>query len=219
MKSLRDDMLAWGRRPQTPGIYRFRARMGAARMFGFGGGRSRLQPFRQLSRRSGCVPAGPYPPLSHPQSGLHQPCRAILLQRTATTLLTDCLTFGVHFRSSQKGDPHPAACPFPPRPISGSSLDWKMLTGAAVAAGIVAGGTAAGYFAGEAQPAAARSPRVASAILCPPGRRTELRLLFSPIAVGNKTFGGKEDESQRKKTWHSGQRGCILTHRRLGRLT
>ena len=98
MKSLRDDMLAWGRRPQTPGIYRFRARMDAAGRPGFGGGRSRLQPFRQLSRRSGCVPAEPYPPLSYPQSGLHQPCRAILLQRTATTPLTDCLTFGVHFK-------------------------------------------------------------------------------------------------------------------------
>ena len=99
MKSRRDDMLAWGRRPQTPGIYRFRARMDAAGRPAFGGGRSRLQPFRLLSRRSGCVPAGPYPRLSYPQSGLHQPCRAILLQRSATTPLTDCLTFGVHFIS------------------------------------------------------------------------------------------------------------------------
>ena len=103
MKSLRDDMLAWGRRPPTPGIYRFRARMDASKMLGFEGGRSRLQPFRQLSRRSGCVHAGPYPPLSHPQSGLHQPCRAILLQRTATTPLTDCLTFGVHFTEHDLG--------------------------------------------------------------------------------------------------------------------
>ena len=45
------------------------------------------------------------------------------------------------------------------------------------------------------QPAAARSPRVASAILYPPGRRTELRLLFSPIAVGKQDIwvrGGRK---------------------------
>ena len=31
MMSLRDDMLAWGRRPPTPGMYCFRARIDAAR--------------------------------------------------------------------------------------------------------------------------------------------------------------------------------------------
>ena len=80
--------------PQTPGICRF-----AARMRGYGGGAGRLRPFRRLSRRSGCVPAEPYPPLSYSQSGSHQPRRARRLQRTATTPLTDCLTIGVHFRS------------------------------------------------------------------------------------------------------------------------
>ena len=93
MKSLRDSLLSWGRCPQTPGIYRLGARMTA-----LGGGRSRPRPFRRLSRRSGCVPAWPYPPLSYFQSGSHQPRRAILLQRTATTPLTDCLTIGVHCR-------------------------------------------------------------------------------------------------------------------------
>ena len=54
-------------------------------------------PLRQLSRRSGCVPAEPYPPLSH---GHHapQPCRrTTILHRTALTPLTSCLTPGVHF--------------------------------------------------------------------------------------------------------------------------
>ncbi len=91
MKSLRDSLLSWGRCPQTPGIYRLGARMTA-----LGGGRSRPRPFRRLSRRSGCVPAWPYPPLRYFQSGSHQPRRSILLQPTATTPLTDCLTIGVH---------------------------------------------------------------------------------------------------------------------------
>ena len=58
MRWLRSIRLNWGLRPQTPGIYRLRARMAYC-----GGGRSRLLPFRLLSRRSGCVPALPYPPL------------------------------------------------------------------------------------------------------------------------------------------------------------
>ena len=42
-------------------------------MAAFGGGWSRLRPFRRLSWRLGCVPAWPYPPLSYFQSGSHQP--------------------------------------------------------------------------------------------------------------------------------------------------
>ena len=114
MKSLRDSLLSGGRCPQTPGIYRLGARMAA-----LGGGRSRPRPFRRLSRRS------PYPRLRYFQSGSHQPRRAILLQRTATTPLTDCLTIGVH---CTEGDPHPALAPCPTNPISGSFLDGKMLT-------------------------------------------------------------------------------------------
>ena len=96
MRSLGNNRLDWGLCPQTPGICRF-----AARMRGYGGGAGRLRPFRRLSRRSGCVPAEPYPPLSYSQSGSHQPRRARRLQRTATTPLTDCLTIGVHFSSLQ----------------------------------------------------------------------------------------------------------------------
>jgi len=74
-------------------IYRF-----PARMVSCGGGRSRLLPFRPLSRRSGCVPALPYPPLRYFQSGSHQPRRARIFHRTATTPLTFCLTGRVHPR-------------------------------------------------------------------------------------------------------------------------
>jgi hypothetical protein len=91
MRLLRSIRLNWGLRPQTPGIYRFRARMVC-----HGGGWSRLLPFRLLSRRSGCVPALPYPPLRYFQSGSHQPRRAMIFHRTATTPLTFCLTRGVH---------------------------------------------------------------------------------------------------------------------------
>jgi len=81
----------WGRRPQTPGICRLPARMS------HGGGWRRPRPFRLLSRRSGCVPAVPCPPLRYSQSGLWQPRRAIIFQRTAITPLTCCLTPGVQF--------------------------------------------------------------------------------------------------------------------------
>src|SRR6266446_6997681 len=91
MRLLRSIRLNWGLRPQTPGIYRFQARMACG-----GGGLSRLLPFRLLSRRSGCVPALPYPPLRYFQSGSHQPRRAMIFHRTATTPLTFCLTRGVH---------------------------------------------------------------------------------------------------------------------------
>jgi len=89
--------LNWGRCPQTPGIYRLLARMITE------AARCRLRPFRLLSRRSGCVPAVPYPPLRSFQSGLLQPRRAMIYQRTATTPLTRCLTPGVHFNRPPNG--------------------------------------------------------------------------------------------------------------------
>ena len=92
MTLLRDESSSWWRCPQTPGIYRIPARMTDS------GGRSLdLRSFRPLSRRSGCVPAVPYPPLRSFQSGLPQPRRAMIFQRTATTPLTSCLTPGVQF--------------------------------------------------------------------------------------------------------------------------
>jgi hypothetical protein len=92
MTLLRDESSSWGRCPHTPGIYRIPARMTER------GGRSLgLRSFRPLSRRSGCVPAVPYPPLRSFQSGLLQPRRAMIYQRTATAPLTSCLTPGVQF--------------------------------------------------------------------------------------------------------------------------
>jgi hypothetical protein len=58
------------------------------------------RPFRPLSRRSGRIPALPYPPLRFFQSGRHQPRRAMISHRTAITPLTRCLTPGVHFSLS-----------------------------------------------------------------------------------------------------------------------
>jgi transposase InsO family protein len=49
-----------------------------------------------LSRRSGCVPAEPYPPLSSVQSGATQLRRTMIFHRTALTPFTPCLTQGVH---------------------------------------------------------------------------------------------------------------------------
>src|SRR2546426_7384201 len=46
----------------------------------------------------GSHPCVAHPPLRCLQSGLHQPRRAILLQRTAITPLTSCLSPGVHFK-------------------------------------------------------------------------------------------------------------------------
>src|SRR5579862_1418681 len=99
----------WGLCPQTPGIYRVPARIavllrnwglrpqtpGALRE-GDGGPVSLL--FRPLSRRSGCVPAEPYPPLRFFQGGRLQPRRATIVQRTAITPLTSCRTPRVHFK-------------------------------------------------------------------------------------------------------------------------
>ena len=125
MKSLRDSLLSWGRYPQTPGIYRL-----GASMVAFGGGRSRPRPFRRLSRRSGCVPAWPYPPLSYFQSGSHQPRRAILLQPTATTPLTDCLTIGVHRRK----EVHTQRCSLARQTLfQDHYLHWKTLRAKTVA--------------------------------------------------------------------------------------
>jgi hypothetical protein len=87
-----------GLRSQTAGIYRF-----VARMVCNGGDRSRLLPFRLLSRRSGCVPALPYPPLRYLQSGSHQPRRTMIFHRTAITPLTFCLTGRVHRRHPWSG--------------------------------------------------------------------------------------------------------------------
>jgi hypothetical protein len=92
MRLLPDESSQWGRCPHTPGIYRI-----FARMTGRGGRSLGLRSFRLLSRRSGCVPAVPYPPLRSPQSGLLQPRRAMIYQPTAITPLTSCLTPGVQF--------------------------------------------------------------------------------------------------------------------------
>src|SRR6185295_18031260 len=54
--------------------------------------------FRPLSRRSGRIPALPYPPLRYFQSGSTAASLSMLLHRTAITPLTSCLTPGVHFR-------------------------------------------------------------------------------------------------------------------------
>ena len=58
MRKLRA-ILHWGLCPQTPGIFRFPARMVVFRERAT----PAPMPFRPLSRRSGCVPAVPYPPL------------------------------------------------------------------------------------------------------------------------------------------------------------
>jgi hypothetical protein len=101
MTLLRDESSSWGRCPQPPGIYRIPARMTER------GGRSLgLRSFRQLSRRSGCVPAVPYPPLMSFQSGLLQPRRAMIYQRTAITPLTSCLTPGIQFKPLYLLTPH-----------------------------------------------------------------------------------------------------------------
>ncbi len=52
--------LHMGTSPQTPGIYRFRARIS-------GGGGKPPRPFRHRERRSGSIPGEPYPPSRHGQ--------------------------------------------------------------------------------------------------------------------------------------------------------
>ncbi len=49
--------LTWGRCPQTPGIYRLPRQNGC-----FLGAAGAAPPFRPLGRRSGRIPALPYPP-------------------------------------------------------------------------------------------------------------------------------------------------------------
>ena len=115
MRLLGNRIFTGGLRPRAPGIYRF-----PARMAGFGGGQSR-PPFRLLSRRSGCVPAEPYPPLRYFQSGKHQPRRAILFHRTAPTPLTRCLTPGVHFNNGPSS-------PFLSAPTPSSQVRRNCLT-------------------------------------------------------------------------------------------
>ena len=83
----------WGRCPQTPGFTAWPPKWQREK---HQGGRSRPVPLRLLSRRSGCVPAEPYPPLSSVQSGATQPRRTMIFHRTALTPLTLCLTPGVH---------------------------------------------------------------------------------------------------------------------------
>src|SRR6266436_8409234 len=57
-------------------------------------------PFRPLSRRSGRIPALPYPPLRCFQSGSTPTSPTTLLHRTAITPLTSCLTPRVHFTAA-----------------------------------------------------------------------------------------------------------------------
>src|SRR5579871_1249298 len=90
-----------GAAPKALGIYRLLARMITE------AASSRLSPFRLLSRRSGCVPAVPYPPLRSFQSGLLQSRRAMIYQRTAVTPLTLCLTPGVQFNDLLRSS-HPS---------------------------------------------------------------------------------------------------------------
>jgi hypothetical protein len=55
---MKQEFLSWGLCPHTPGIYRFRAKMG-------GGvrkdGTEAVLPFRHPGQRSGRIPALPYP--------------------------------------------------------------------------------------------------------------------------------------------------------------
>src|SRR5262249_44744825 len=60
-----EGFLRWGLCPHAPGIYRFPARM--ARFFGAAGA---APPLRPLGRRSGRIPALPYPP---PRGGQYKP--------------------------------------------------------------------------------------------------------------------------------------------------
>jgi hypothetical protein len=55
------------------------------------------RPFRPLSRRSGRIPALPYPPLRCFQRGSTATPPTMLLHLTAITPLTSCRTPGVHF--------------------------------------------------------------------------------------------------------------------------
>src|SRR5262249_44338154 len=54
-------------------------------------------PFRPLSRRSGRIPALPYPPLSYLQSGATATSPSRIFHPTAITPLTSCRSSGVQF--------------------------------------------------------------------------------------------------------------------------
>ena len=86
--------LPWGRCPQTPGIYRISPEW-------LQRGRALPAPkaIPAAGRRSSRIPALPYPPPRYVQGGRHQLRRATILQRTAITPLTSCLTPRVHFRA------------------------------------------------------------------------------------------------------------------------
>ncbi len=112
----------WGLCPQPPGIYRVAAKMAGGETQG---GRSRPVPLRPLSRRSGCVPAEPYPPLSSMQCGATQLRRTMIFQRTALTPLTPCLTPRV--RCTVCLPPHP-----PQRAMKGGAYRLYGLFRAAV---------------------------------------------------------------------------------------
>ena len=97
-------MNGWNR-PERVGvprrrIYRFLAKM--AEVVGSRGSLRHPVPLRQLRRRSGCVPALPYPPLSlsHGRRSVRR-C-ATIFHQTATALKSACLTLGVHPRSTGK---------------------------------------------------------------------------------------------------------------------
>jgi hypothetical protein len=109
---LNGGLCPWGSAPNPPGFTAVPARIaallrnwGAAapKPAGSCGGEADLPPpllFRPLSRRSGCVPAQPYPPLRSFQSGRQQLRRATILRRMAMTPLTSYLTPGVHFTNA-----------------------------------------------------------------------------------------------------------------------
>jgi len=68
-------------------------------------------PFRPLSRRSGRIPAWPYPPLRCFQSGSTTASPPMLLQRAAITPLARCLIPGVHFTVQPLSPPQQTVAP------------------------------------------------------------------------------------------------------------
>src|SRR5258707_391479 len=100
-----------GSAPATPGF-------NALRQNGHLTGRlTPPRPFRPLSRRSGRIPASPYPPLRYFQSGPTVTSPSTFFQRTAITPLTSCLTSGVHFNFTPPTTYHlPPTTYHPPPP-------------------------------------------------------------------------------------------------------
>jgi hypothetical protein len=91
----------WGLCPQTPGIYRFfLARMDSTG-FHSGDGLYPSPPFRPLNRSLGSLPSVALSLPAQVRSLSTKPPRgSTKKQRTETTLLTRCLTFGVQFKVS-----------------------------------------------------------------------------------------------------------------------